>query len=72
MDDGLLQAGQLRIAHFHAEIAARHHHHVGSIDDFREVGHRLVSLDLCNDARLAAGLAHQRARLLDVGRIARE
>ena len=37
-----------------------------------EIVDRLVPLDLGDDAGLAAGRAQQRARLLDVGRIARE
>ena len=37
-----------------------------------QVVDRLVTLDLGDDARLAAGLAHQRARLLDVSGRARE
>ena len=37
-----------------------------------QIGDGLLALDLCNDARGTSGLAHQRARLLDIGGIARE
>jgi hypothetical protein len=73
VDDGLLQTGERRVPHLHAEITARDHDHVGGVDDAGELRDRLVPLDLRHDARVAAARrAQQLARQLDVGGIAHE
>ncbi|KAG1241430.1 hypothetical protein G6F68_016732 [Rhizopus microsporus] len=63
------------IAHFHAQVAARHHHAVAGADQGVQsfvIGHRLGALDLRDDPRLAAGFGQQGARFVDVAAIARE
>jgi hypothetical protein len=72
VNDGFLEPRQLRVPHLHAQVAARHHDDVGRVDDPGQVVDRLVPLDLGHDARVAAGLAQQRARFLDVARLARK
>ena len=72
MDDGLLQTGELRVTHLHAQVPAGHHDHIARVDDAGEIVDGLVALDLGDQARLAAGGAQQRARLLHVGGVARE
>ena len=72
VDDGLLQARQLRIPHLNAQVTARHHHYVGGFDDALQVGDRLVTLDLRHDPGFTARFAHELPRQLDIGGIARE
>ena len=72
VQDALLQAGELRVAHLDAEVAARDHHRVARPDDLLEPRDRLAALDLGDDARVAAGGREQRPRLLDVRRLAHE
>ena len=66
-DDLLLQAGQFGIADFHAEIAARDHHHVGRVDDLAEHGNGIGTLDLGHQRGVAAGLVQQATGLVHVG-----
>ena len=72
MQDALLQARQLRITHFDAEIAARDHHRVAREHDLLEARNRLAALDLRDDARVAARGHEQRPGLLDVRCLAHE
>ena len=72
MDDGLLQARQLRVSHLNAEVAARDHYDVGGVDDAQQISDRFMTLDLRHDPGLTAGFADELARLLDIGGITRE
>ena len=72
VDDGFLQAGDRRVAHLHAEVAARDHDHVGRVDDLGEVVDGLVTLDLGAQVRMTAGRAHQLAREVHVRGVTRE
>ena len=66
LQDVLLQAGQLRVADFDAEIAARDHDGVARVDDFLEARNRLAALDLRDDARVVARGTQQCTRFFDV------
>ena len=73
VDHGLLQTGQRRMTHFNAKITSRHHDHIGSRNDFIEMGHRFVSLDLGNDAHgLTADLLQRLTSFIDIRRITHE
>src|SRR5207244_12716073 len=69
---GLMRAGELRVARLHAPVPAGHHDPIARLDDAGEIVDGLVALDLGHQARLAAGGAQQRARLVHVGGVARE
>jgi hypothetical protein len=71
-DDLLLQARELGIADFHAQVATGHHHHVGRIDDFAEHRDRIGTLDLRHDGGIATGFAQQAAGFVQIGRRANE
>ena len=72
LDDLLLQARELGIAHFDAQIAARHHHPVAGLHHGRQVLDGLRALDLRDQQTVAARLAQQCARLVHVSRVARK
>ena len=71
-DDLLLQAGQFGVADLHAQVAARHHHHVRGAGDFNEVFDGLGAFDLGDQEGVGAGGLRQRAGLVHVGRGAAE
>jgi len=65
--DELLDARQLGVADFHRQVAARDHYRIAGLDDAVQVANGLGTLDLGDDAGLAAGVAQQCASLFDVG-----
>src|SRR5690606_8638131 len=72
-NDALLDARQAGVADFDAQVSARNHDAVAGVDEIVQglvVRHRLGSLDLGNDPRLAARFAHQLAGLVDVAAVA--
>ena len=71
-DDVLLQAGQLRVTDFDAQIAARDHDGVARLDDAIEIDERFAALDLRHQEAVPAFLAQQLARLVHVAAVARE
>ena len=67
-----MQAGEFGIAHLDAQIAARHHHHIGNGENTGEIVERLMTFDLGDHARLAAPLAQLTLGATDVITIACE
>ncbi len=68
-DDLLLDADQLGIADFHAEVATGHHYRVAGTNQAVEcvvVGDRLGALDLGYQPGLATGLGEQAAGVFHV------
>ena len=59
LNDQLLQAGELRKAHLHAQIAARHHHAIAGFDHGGQILDRLGALDFGDQQAVAPGLAQQ-------------
>ena len=47
------------IANFNGKITARHHNHIGGVDDFLQRADRFGALDLGHQQAPAAGLMHQ-------------
>ena len=72
LHDLLLQARELGVAHFDAQIAARHHHAVARPHHVRQILDGLRALDLRDQQRVAPGGAQQLARLVHVGAVARK
>ena len=71
-DDFLLQAGQLGVADLHAQVSARHHHHVAGVDDLGQVLDGLGAFDLGNQRGVAAVAQRDAARFVHVLGIAAE
>ncbi len=74
-DDLLLDADQLGIADFHAEVATGHHYRVAGTNQAVEcvvVGDRLGALDLGYQPGFATGLGEQAAGVFHVLGVARE
>ena len=68
----LLLPDKALVTGLYSQVAARHHHRVGGIQDFVEVIQRLRPLDLGDNVRGSAGFPYQPARRLDVGAVAHE
>ena len=68
-DDPLLGAGHVLRRHLHPEIAARHHHRIGLLDQLIQMDQRLGLLDLHHDR---GPLADQPSRLGDILRALHE
>ena len=62
----LLNDWNLLRKHFHAQVAARHHHSVGSFKDFFELLERLGLFQLCNHWNFSASVRNE---LLDLAHI---
>ena len=74
-DQRLLDADQLRIADFHAEVAAGHHDNVGGEDHVIHrvlIAYRFRALDFGDDFGIAAGIARQATSVVQVFAAARE
>src|SRR5271167_382962 len=72
LNDLLLQAGELRIAHFDAEVAARHHDPIAGFDHFGQILDGFRPLDFGHQKPMAARLAQQPAGFLHVLGVARK
>ncbi len=72
LDDLLLQARELGIAHLDPEVPPGHHHRIACPDHIGQIPDRLGAFDLGHHQRVAAGRTQQRTRLVHVGGIAGE
>lgn len=66
------RAEVLDVADFHAQIAARHHHHVAGVDDLDQILDGFGAFDFRDQRGGAAGGARDAARFVHVGGVAAE